>query len=48
MVMPALPLLLHSYNVLRNDEPKNLDPELKRLALSTLFISLWMGIGLIL
>lgn len=48
MVVPALPLLVHSYNVLKNDEPKKLDPELKRLALSTLFISLWMGIGLIL
>jgi 1,4-dihydroxy-2-naphthoate octaprenyltransferase len=48
MVVPALPLLLHSYNVLRNDEPKKLDPELKKLALSTLFISFWIGIGLIL
>lgn len=48
MIIPALPLLLHSLSVIKNHEPKLLDPELKRLSLSTLFISLWIGIGLLL
>jgi len=48
LTLPLLPLLFHCFNVFRNLDPQKLDPELKRLSLSTLFISLWVGIGLIL
>lgn len=36
----------HSYHVIKNSEPKDLDPELKRLSLATLLIACWCGLGL--
>ncbi len=46
LTIPAIPLLIHCIKVAKNHDPYKLDPELKRLSLSTLFISLWIGIGL--
>ena len=46
LIVPALPLILHLVKVITIKEPKNLDPELKRLSLSTLFISIWVGVSL--
>ena len=46
LIIPAIPLIIHLVNVLATKEPKNLDPELKRLSLSTLFISVWVGASL--
>lgn len=46
IILPAIPLIWHITKVINNKEPKNLDPELKRLSLSTLFISLWVGLSL--
>ncbi len=48
LVIPVTPLLIHCIKVIKNKEPYKLDSELKRLSLSTLFISLWVGIGLVL
>ena len=45
----SFPLLIkHIYVVVKNKEARELDPELKKLALSTLLFSLSFGIGLIL
>jgi 1,4-dihydroxy-2-naphthoate octaprenyltransferase len=45
----SFPLLIRNiYVVLKNKVAKDLDPELKKLALSTLLFSLSFGIGLIL
>ena len=46
LIVPALPLIIHIVKIITTKEPKNLDPELKRLSLSTLFISIWVGISL--
>lgn len=46
LIIPTLPLIIHTFIILRNKEPKKLDPQLKILSLSTLAISLWVGIGL--
>ena len=43
-----VPLSLHLKLVKTNIEPKLLDPELKKLALSTVFLALFLGIGYIL
>jgi len=40
-----IPLIIHIKNVYRNKEPKNLDPELKKLALSTVALAILLGIG---
>jgi 1,4-dihydroxy-2-naphthoate octaprenyltransferase len=48
IVAPAFLLLLHGITVARNKEPRLLDAELKKLALTTLLLSVWCGIGLIL
>lgn len=42
-----IPLLLHLKRVVQNENPMLLDPELKVLALSTFFLSLLFGIGLL-
>ena len=42
-----IPLFIHLKRVYNNKEPKLLDPELKKLALSTFFISLVLSIELI-
>lgn len=49
LYIPALiPLLLHLKRVVENDNPVLLDPELKKLALSTFGIALLFGLGQIL
>lgn len=42
-----LPLMSHLMRVSKIQDPKNLDPELKKLALSTFFISLLLALSLI-
>ncbi|MBI9067756.1 MAG: 1,4-dihydroxy-2-naphthoate polyprenyltransferase [Salinivirgaceae bacterium] len=48
LFLPCIPLLIHLVKVFKAPTQKDLDPELKRLSLSTLLISIWFGIGLIL
>ncbi len=43
-----IPLIIHIRTVKNNKEPELLDPELKKLALSTVFLALLLGIGYIL
>lgn len=43
-----IPLTKHLVTVYKNDNSKELDPELKKLALSTFFLSVLLGIGYIL
>lgn len=43
-----IPLVLHLRRVKNNEEPSLLDPELKKLAFSTIFLALLLGIGYIL
>lgn len=45
-LVPFVLLFLHGIAVARNKEPRLLDPELKKLSLSTLFLALWCGIFL--
>ncbi len=40
-----IPLLLHLKRVRENKDPKLLDPELKKLALTTVLLSVFLGIG---
>ncbi|MDW5289581.1 1,4-dihydroxy-2-naphthoate octaprenyltransferase [Formosa sp. PL04] len=40
-----IPLVKHLITVYKNEIPKDLDPELKTLALSTFFLSLLLGMG---
>jgi len=47
-VIAFIPLLLHLKRVVQNENPMLLDPELKVLALSTFFLSVLFGFGLIL
>ncbi|MFB9052355.1 1,4-dihydroxy-2-naphthoate octaprenyltransferase [Formosa undariae] len=44
-IVVFIPLTKHVVTVYKNDIPKDLDPELKKLALSTFFLSLLLGIG---
>lgn len=46
--LPAALLFLHLYKVMRTQQPKEFDPELKKVALTTFAISLALMIGLIL
>lgn len=46
-VFGFIPLFLHLKRVVQNKNATLLDPELKKLALSTFFISILLGIGLI-
>lgn len=46
LIIPVIPLIIHTYIILKNREPEKLDSQLKILSLSTLAISLWVGIGL--
>ncbi len=49
IIIPAITLLLiHIFRVLNNTTPKNLDPELKKLSLTTLLFSILLGIGIML
>ncbi|PKP09285.1 MAG: 1,4-dihydroxy-2-naphthoate octaprenyltransferase [Bacteroidetes bacterium HGW-Bacteroidetes-4] len=44
--VPFLFIFIHGMAVARNTDPGRLDPELKKLSLSTLFLALWCGISL--
>lgn len=48
ILIPSSVLAKHLMKVLQNKEPKLLDPELKRLSLTTLLFSVLLGIGVIL
>lgn len=45
-LVPFVLLFVHGIAVIGNKEPRLLDPELKKLSLSTLFLALWCGIFL--
>jgi 1,4-dihydroxy-2-naphthoate octaprenyltransferase len=45
-LVPFVLLFIHGMAVARNTDPRRLDPELKKLSLSTLFLALWCGISL--
>lgn len=47
LLIPSISLMFHLINVYLNSEPANLDPELKRLSLATLLISVWTGVALL-
>ncbi len=47
-LLAFIPILKHAYTVYNNKDPKELDPELKKLALSTFLYAILFGIGLIL
>lgn len=44
-VVMYIPLVRHLITVNENEDPKNLDPELKKLALSTLLLAILLGVG---
>ena len=44
-IITYIPLLLHLKRVKNNIDPKLLDPELKKLALTTVLLAILMGIG---
>ncbi len=49
LITPAVIILvMHIITVLKNNTPQNLDPELKKLSLSTLLFSILLGIGILL
>ena len=43
-----VPIFRHLFTVYKNNEPKDLDPELKKLALSTFLFALLLGLGFVL
>ena len=47
-ILAYIPVFKHLITVYRNKDPKALDPELKKLALSTFLFAILFGIGLIL
>ncbi|MDP2089883.1 MAG: 1,4-dihydroxy-2-naphthoate polyprenyltransferase [Flavobacteriaceae bacterium] len=48
LFLPVLiPLGIHVNKVLQNEQPKELDPELKKLAISTFLFSILFGLGLV-
>ncbi|MGB5262103.1 MAG: UbiA family prenyltransferase, partial [Lutimonas sp.] len=47
-VLAFIPIFLHAKMVWTNKSPQNLDPELKKLALSTFLFAVLFGIGQIL
>ncbi|MDO5971519.1 1,4-dihydroxy-2-naphthoate octaprenyltransferase [Flavivirga aquimarina] len=44
-IVAYIPLLIHIKKVRKNTDPKLLDPELKKLALTTVLLAVLMGIG---
>jgi 1,4-dihydroxy-2-naphthoate octaprenyltransferase len=48
LIIPATPLFYHLLTVVKNKKLSELDKELKKLALITLFVSIWIGVGIIL
>ena len=44
-VIAYIPLIIHLIKIIKNTDPKQLDPELKKLALTTVFLAILMGVG---
>lgn len=44
-IVAYIPLMIHLFKVNKNTNPKLLDPELKKLALTTVFLAILMGFG---
>jgi 1,4-dihydroxy-2-naphthoate octaprenyltransferase len=44
-VIAYIPLIFHINKVIKNKESKLLDPELKKVALTTVALAILMGIG---
>ncbi len=44
-IVAYIPLLMHLKTVSKNSDPKLLDPELKKLALTTVLLAILMGVG---
>ena len=44
-IVAYIPLLIHIKKVVKNKAPKLLDPELKKLALTTVLLAILMGVG---
>jgi 1,4-dihydroxy-2-naphthoate octaprenyltransferase len=42
-----IPISIHFYTVLKNNNPEKLDPELKKMSIYTLFFSLLFGLGFV-
>ena len=42
-----IPLILHALKVYKNTKPKQLDPELKKVALSTFFLSVLLALSFV-
>ncbi len=47
-IIAFIPIFIHLINVVKTTNPKDFDPELKKLALSTFLFALLFGIGLVL
>ena len=47
-ILAFIPIIRHLMTVYNNKDPKVLDPELKKLALSTFLFAILFGIGLVL
>ena len=47
-ILAYIPIFKHAYTVYKNKDPRELDPELKKLSLSTFLFAILFGIGLIL
>ncbi len=47
-MLAAIPLTVHLYRILKNNNPRDFDPELKYLALSTFLFAVLFSIGIIL
>ena len=47
-ILAYVPVFKHLITVYKNKDPKSLDPELKKLALSTFLFAILFGVGLIL
>ncbi len=46
-ILAFVPIFLHLHTVYENENPKELDPELKKLALSTFLFAFLFGLGLV-
>ena len=46
-VVAYIPMIIHLFTVYKNKEPKKLDPELKKLALSTFVLSVLLALSMI-
>jgi 1,4-dihydroxy-2-naphthoate octaprenyltransferase len=47
-IFAFIPIFKHMFTVVKNEKPVDLDPELKKLALSTFFFAILLGLGQVL